>query len=275
MPPSFAPYLRVISSILLGLPLPIAANAQPTDLPLTAATTDKFPDGVKVANTTQGKLYTNAAGQVLYGLDMRVLIRFAANPALYCQAECAKNWQPLLAAKDAKPNIAYPMGFGARRSAPLPGYYPQPEKAPDWTIVAGPQGPQWVYKGWHMVFVHRGDAAGKIAHDGAENQAWNTLKYLPLAPKFTAPSGVQAALFAGQYALVDRLGHPLFTGDCAPANCAVWPAFPAAMASAAMGDWSIGQDGDRAQWLYRGKKIYVLQNGDPAKLPAKATLIRP
>ncbi len=279
MPPDFPAIRRAMMGIFLGLTLPQFAFAQPTDLPLTAATGETIPDGIKISNTAsntaQGKLYTNAKGQVLYGLDMRLLIRFGPNPALYCQAECAKNWQAVLAPENAKPNIAYPIGFGSRRPAPLPGYYPQPEKAPDWTIIAGPQGPQWVYKGWHMVFVHKGDVAGKISHDGADNQLWNTLKYLPPAPKLVAPAGVQAALFSGQYALVDKTGNPLFTSECAPATCALWDVLPAAMASADLGHWTVGHDGDRSHWLFHGKKVYVLHNGSPSAIPAKSALVRP
>ena len=61
----------------------------------------------------------------------------------------------------------------------------QNQKAPDWTVIQGAQGPQWVYKGWHMVFVRKGEAPGSAAHEGDGNLSWNTMKFVPPVPKVT------------------------------------------------------------------------------------------
>ena len=137
--------------------------AQPVDLPIPAAATNSFPTGIKVARVGTGQVYVDGSGRVLYGMDLRVLQRFSPDPALYCTEACAQAWEPLLAPAGTAPNIAYPPGFrgelrargGAGPTTP-PGFVTQ-QTAPDWTVIAGPQGPQWVYKGWHMVYVHRGD----------------------------------------------------------------------------------------------------------------------
>jgi hypothetical protein len=62
-----------------------AALAQPVDLPLAPATAATFPPGVTVAKTPTGPVYTDARGRTLYGLDLRTLVRWGADPAQYCK----------------------------------------------------------------------------------------------------------------------------------------------------------------------------------------------
>ena len=82
---------------LLALAMPFAAKAQPVDLPIPAATTSEYPPGVSVKQTKAGPVYVDAKGRTLYGMDMRVLIRWAPDPSKYCKEACAETWAPLLA----------------------------------------------------------------------------------------------------------------------------------------------------------------------------------
>ena len=276
---------------------PSMASAQPADLPIPAATTSAYPPGVHVAKTAGGKagetaggaVYVDRQGRVLYGLDMRVLLRAGPDPAQYCQAACSQVWEPLAAPAGAKPNIAYPIGNRDRggtgnaarseadgkppRDAPGP-FYDQPQKAPDWTVIAAPQGPQWVYKGWHLVFTRRGDKLGSTAFDGAEDKAWNTLKFMPPPPELDAPSSVKALAYAGAYVLADTRGHVLFTGRCTQ-DCPAWRPLSAGMASAEVGGWAVDNRGETPRWAYRGKPVFVSESDDPARLPQGAQALHP
>jgi predicted lipoprotein with Yx(FWY)xxD motif len=275
------------------------AMAQPADLPIPAATTNEYPVGVSVAQTAAGPVYADSRGRTLYGMDMRTLLRAGADPSQYCQEACAQTWEPLLAPPGARVDIAYPQSFGERlrreleASAPAAKparaprkaadesesddgakFYSNPQKAPDWTVIAGPQGPQWVYKGWHMVYVRKGDAPGSTRFDGAEDFTWNTLKYVPPVPRITAPPSVSTILVGGRYALADKDGRVLFTGDCGD-NCAGWTPLTGGLASRGVGEWAVTRTGDAAQWTYRGKPVYVSRLDDPMQVPAAGVMLHP
>jgi predicted lipoprotein with Yx(FWY)xxD motif len=262
----------------LALALPGTAMAQPVDLPIPPATTTEFPAGVKVAKAGGAPVYVDSKGRTLYGMDMRTLIRWAPDPAQYCKDECAAEWEPLLAPAGSQANVAYPKGFGDRqKQAAQEGQTPailQPQNAPDWSIIAGPQGPQWVYKGWHMVFTRKGERRGGAQFDGAQDRTWNTLKYVPPVPKIEAPATVGTVLVDGQYVLADKDGRVLFTGKC-KAGCESWAPLSGGMASRGIGNWTIGQAGERPQWLYGGKPVFVSQEADPKTVPASAMILRP
>jgi len=275
-PRLFLSVLAISASVLVSAPV----TAQPADLPIPPATTTEFPDGIKVIKTASGPVYADRKGRTLYGMDLRTLIRWSPDPAQYCQQDCAKDWEPLLAPKGSQPNIMYPRGFGESRTKPgtpppgLPAGFVQPQKAPDWTIIAGPAGPQWVYKGWHMVFTRKGEKRGSTAFDGAADKTWNTLKFVPPVPVIVAPDDVGTALVGGGWALTDKDGRTLFTGTCA-ADCGKWQVLPGGMASRGIGDWTVSPQGEKAQWLYRGKPVFVSQSEDPAEVPPGATILRP
>ena len=187
-------------AVALALLAPVCALAQPADLPIPPATTDHYPPGVAVRQTAAGPVYADAAGHTLYGMDMRTLVRWSPDPAQFCQSECAANWEPMLAPAEAKPNVVFPRGFGNRPRGNMnavPTGFIAPQTAPDWTIIAGPQGPQWVYKGWHMVFARKGEVPGQAGFDGADQRSWNTLKFVPPVPKLTTPANV-APVFVSQ-----------------------------------------------------------------------------
>lgn len=265
---SFAITMAALAFIGTGT----AASAQPADLPIPAATTSEYPAGVRVANTPAGSVYADRSGRTLYGMDMRTVLRWSPDAAQYCQAECQKDWEPLLAPAGTPVNIRFPRGGGPNAAAGE-GFV-QPQRAPDWTVIAGPQGPQWVYKGWHMVYVRKGERRGSTAFDGAGGNIWNTLKFVPPVPRVAAPAGVQPQFAGGTYQLADANGRALFTGRCKPA-CEGWTPLTAGMAQSAMGEWTIDRMGDRPQWRYRGRPVFVSQEDDPQQIPASGQALRP
>jgi predicted lipoprotein with Yx(FWY)xxD motif len=267
----------VVLSLIAGLALALspqqALRAQPVDLPIPAASATELPPGVTIRRTAAGPVYADARGRTLYGMDMRTLIRWSPNPALHCQDTCAAQWEPVLAPAEAKVNIAFPRGGGAASRTAPPGFV-LPQTAPDWTVIAGAQGPQWVYKGWHMVFVRKGDRPGSTAFDGAENLTWNTLKYVPPRPTIAAPPGVTTVFASGAYHLADREGRVLFTGDCGK-SCEGWTPLAAPMASLGLGEWTVDLAHDTPQWSWRGNRVFVSRDADPVSVPRKGKVMRP
>ncbi len=276
--------LPLIAALLMLAPN--VSLAQPADLPIPAATTNTYPPGVSVRRTASGPVYADRKGHTLYGMDMRTVLRWSPDAAQYCKDRCA-DWEPLLAPQDASPNIMFPRGFGgppAPRAAnapprppgppPLPEGFVTPQRAPDWSVIAGPQGPQWVYKGWHMIYVRKGDRPGSTAHDGADEQAWNTIKFVPPVPSITAPAGVTTLFTGGAYALADSEGRLLFTGKCSD-PCTGWTPLTAPMAGRGLGEWTVSLAGDNPQWAWRGQPVFVGQGADPLSVPRNGKVLRP
>ncbi|MDE2405734.1 MAG: hypothetical protein KGM17_13790 [Sphingomonadales bacterium] len=250
------------------------AQAQPADLPIPAARPGPLPPGIAVGHVGGKAYYTDARGRVLYGMDMRVLLRAGPDPAQFCTGDCARTWEPLLAPAGAQPNIAFPTGFGGRPAPARPaGFIVQPQEAPDWTIIAGPQGPQWVYKGWHMVFARRSDGRSD-RYDGADGRVWNTLKYVAPPPVPAAPADVRVQALDGAYVLVDGRGRRLFVGACRQ-GCADWQPFAAGMASGTTGAWRVSTAGDTPQWTYRDQPVFVAREDSPMDIPATAKGLQP
>lgn len=251
--------------------LPAIALAQPADLPIPAATTTIYPSGVAVGRTGGEPVYVGPGGRTLYGMDMRTLLREGPDPSQYCQGDCAAIWEPLLAPPGTAANIVYP---GVRSPVVPPPDDPIPnQKAPDWTVIHGPQGPQWVYKGWHMVFTRKGEAAGSAKHEGEDDRRWNTLKYRPPVPTVVAPVNVTTAFVDGAYALVDSRDRLLFSGNCSR-NC-TWQPLVGGLASRGVGEWTVLRDGDSPQWVYRGKRVYVAGSADVMDIPRGGAVLRP
>ena len=203
---------------------------------------------------------------------------------------------------DAKVNIAFPGAFGRQLRRILeaggslnpggggggtrsggqrmpekpvdPDFNSDPQKAPDWTVIAGAQGPQWVYKGWHLVHVRKGDQPGSTAHDGEDQFTWNTLKFVPPVPSIVAPTTVGTVFAAGRYAFAAKDGRVLFTGACGDA-CSAWEPLAGGYASRGVGEWAISRAGDRPQWTWRGKPVYVSRADDPLAVPENAEVLRP
>ena len=263
--------ITCIAAALTALAAP-PVSAQPADLPVPPATTTSYPAGVKIARLPSGAVYANRNGQTLYGMDMRTVLRWAPDAAQFCQAEGQKDWEPLLAPAGSAVNIQFPRGGGP--NAQPPAGFVQPRTAPDWTIIAGPQGPQWVYKGWHMVYVRKGSRAGFTEFDGAHSSTWNTLKFVPPVPQVSAPMGIRPLFVAGEYVLADKDGRVLFTGACR-SDCQSWTPLSARMAGTVTAPWSIDRQADRPQWLYRGKPVFFSPEGDPQLIPAGAQALQP
>jgi predicted lipoprotein with Yx(FWY)xxD motif len=261
----WAAFSRWLSRLIpIAAALSTVAAAQPADLPIAPATTTSYPPGIKVVRLPGGAVYANKAGHTLYGLDMRTVLRAGPDPAQYCKGPCAETWEAVLAPAEAKPNIRYPGAPG--RSRPDEAKDPAAVKfidnrtAPDWTIIGGPRGPQWVYKGWHMVFVRKAGRRGTTEFDGADGRIWNVLRYVPPLPVIVAPGNVKPVFVDGAYALADEEGRLLFTGKC-KAGCAGWKPFSGGMASAGLGEWRVSSSGDVPQWLFRGAPVFVGPDG--------------
>ena len=139
------------------------------------------------------------------------------------------------------------------------------------SVIAGPKGPQWVYKGWHMVYTRKGDAPGSTVHDGEENFTWNSLKFVPPKPEIVAPSHVTTLLTDRGWVLADKDGRVLFTGECR-ASC---EPLGGGAASRGVGDWTIDRAADRPQWAWRGQRVYVSRLADPQAVPEGGEAMRP
>lgn len=265
--------LRLLLALAFAAALPAAALAQPADLPIPAAKDGSLPAGISVIATPAGKVYADSRGRILYGMDMRALLRRTSVPSSYCREECLRDWEPLHAPKGSKPNIEYPRSIHDPKSE-RPAGMVAPEAAPDWTIIDGAEGPQWVYKVWHVVFTRRGAPANSTAFDGSDEHIWNTLKFVPPVPKLTAPMNVAARFIDQQYALTDADGRLLFTGRC-DNSCAGWTPLTGGYASHGVGKWQLLRGGDDPQWSYAGRPVFVSEDKDPDLVPAGTTMLRP
>jgi predicted lipoprotein with Yx(FWY)xxD motif len=234
---------------------------------------ETLPAGVKLSKTAVGSVYAARDGRTLYGLDLRTILRAGPDPAQYCTGACAEQWEPLLAPTGTKPNIVFPRGGPGSQNA-RPAGFVDPQKAPDWTVIEAAQGPQWVYKGWHLVFARRDDKRGSSAFDGADSFTWNTLKYVPPAPVLVAPPGVAAIFDGGVHVLAASDGRLLFTGPCGK-SCAGWTPLAGGAASTGVGAWAVDRSGDSPQWTYRGARVFVASPTDPRTIPAGAKVLRP
>jgi predicted lipoprotein with Yx(FWY)xxD motif len=262
--------LRSVATSLLAMLSAASASAQPVDFPVTPADGTPLPSGVRVLKLDGGHVYANPKGQVLYGMDMRTVLRWVPDPARYCAQDCQRDWVPLLAPAGTRPNIRYPAGFEKPGEA---ADTLDPRKAPDWTVIEGAQGPQWVYKGWHLVFTQRSASRSAAAPDGTGGMTWNTLKFVPPPPAIEVPGTVATAFFDDAYALTDKDGRVLFTGKC-DGDCS-WQPLAAPMAASGLGDWKVTLAGDRPAWALKGKRIFVSTEANPHTVPSGAKVLRP
>jgi predicted lipoprotein with Yx(FWY)xxD motif len=281
------------------------ALAQPADLPIPAAASNDLPPGISIAKTKNGSVYVDAQGHTLYGMDMRTLIPRTASALKYCSGPCLDEWEPLLApagsktdnsaAADPYSRILQTQGQGGGQGQGAGGAGQggqgqgqqatggggnntgratgEQQNVPDWVVVDGPKGPQWSYKRWHLVFVHKGDKPGQTDKDGYDDHVWNTLKFVAPVPKLLAPTTVASARQGDSYVLTNKQGRLLFTGKCAD-NCR-WVPLQAGAAGTGVGEWTVDRSGDTPQWLYRGKPVYVSQEDDPLQAPASGSALRP
>lgn len=269
-------------SIWLALPcLAFAAPtaAQPVDFPLLPAASSDLPPGVSIKRTSSGPIYVDAQGRTLYGLDFRTLELRTGEPHKFCSDECKKMWEPM-APPPGTPLAAYPPprqgggGGGGRQLPPaIPGAKPT-----DWVAIQAADGPQWLFKQWHLVFTRRGDKPGSTEWDGSDDFTWNTLKYVPPVPQLPLPPTVAPLFKDGAYVLAAKDGRLLYSfpqaKSCA-ATCREAEVFPSSMLSQGMGDWKVLQNADSSQWAYRGQPVFVSRSADASSIPAGAQLLRP
>lgn len=230
--------------------LVLVSSAQAQEPSRSMARVDEErPSGVSVGQTKTGAVFVDARGMTLYALNARLAASRSGASLKFCIGPCALIWAPLVAPADAQP-------------------------VGPWKVVEGAQGPQWSYKG-NPVFTYLEDRApGSTAGDGYED-LWKALVYVPPAPAVVAPASVTVRFVEGAYIMADRQGRALFTtkaGDVCGAACA--QPLLAGMASQPIGDWTVSRDGDRPQWTYRGKPVYVSQD-EERRVPAVGIGLRP
>jgi len=259
------------AAAILWLVQPAALWAQAADLPPEAASGEPLPAGVSIRKVGAQSVYVDAHGRTLYGMDMRAVTGRTGHQPLWCSGDCLTQWTPLAAPAKAE-IVPAPPEFGGDRKAPR-----LKQDGPDWIVMQGPSGPQWVYKRVNLVFTHAGERPGTIGHEGEDGLVWNSLKYVPAAPKIDAPADVTARLVDRRYLLVDGQGNLLVThkGKACGTACADWRVFPAGMARRGMGAWTVRPDGDRAQWAYRDRPVFTIEGDDPADIPAEAEPLIP
>jgi predicted lipoprotein with Yx(FWY)xxD motif len=97
----------------------------------------------KAGDSAKGKTLVDAKGMTLYILD-----RDTTPNKSTCNAQCATNWPPLMAAADAKDNGAYTV------------------------ITRDDGGKQWAYKGKPLYFWKDDKKAGDADGDG-RNNVWH------------------------------------------------------------------------------------------------------
>lgn len=224
----------------------VVALAAPAAWAKDAAQRD-YPPQVAVGQSPQGPVYVDGKRRTLYTMSLRWARARSGVGIEYCGAACLAAWTPLAAAKDAKP-------------------------VGEWSVIAGPAGPQWAYAR-NPVFVFKADKApGDLGGDGWDN-LWSALLFVPPKPVLVAPPGVAVVAVEGRNLLADAAGHPLFvaTDGAKPAGAPL----PAGMVSRAIGEWSVLRQSDVPQWAWRGRPVWVAASADPRQLPDGAEVIRP
>lgn len=198
-----------------------------------------------MGETPQGPVYVDGKQRTLYAMSLRWARACSGVGIEYCGAACLAAWTPL-----AAPEAAKPIG--------------------EWSVIAGPAGPQWAYAR-NPVFVFKADKApGDLGGEGWD-ELWSTLSYVPSAPALVAPPGIAVKAVEGRNLLADAAGHPLFVSAERPGAAPL----PAGMASRAIGEWSVLRGSDLPQWAWRGRPVWVSASTDPRALPAGAEAIRP
>jgi predicted lipoprotein with Yx(FWY)xxD motif len=239
-------------AMFLSAHLVLVSSAQAQESSRSMAGVDEErPSGVSMGQKTEaGAVFVDARGMTLYALNARLAASRSGASLKFCTGPCALIWAPLVAPADAMP-------------------------VGPWKVVEGAQGPQWSYKG-NPVFTYIQDKApGSTAGDGYED-LWKALVYVPPAPSVVAPASVTVVFVEGAYIMADRQGRALFTtkaGGVCGAACA--QPLVAGMANQPIGDWTLSRDGDRPQWTYRGKPVYVSPDEERTRVPAVGIGLRP
>jgi predicted lipoprotein with Yx(FWY)xxD motif len=213
---------------------PVKLIPDPARLPKGAA--DGYPAAVMFRSSVLGLIYTDVKGRTLYQMRVSGLrFRLQGDTYKYCIGPCAEIWTAYAAPPDAQP-------IGA------------------WKVVEGVKGPQWAY-GNNLVYTYTGDKKPGDLNGHEFEDMFMAINYIPPVPKVTAPGNVGPVFVQfREYVLADQDGRALYIysnpGDC-KSSCGKLQPFGAGMASKKVGDWTVLRDGDRPQWAYRGKGVYV------------------
>jgi predicted lipoprotein with Yx(FWY)xxD motif len=243
---SAAPALQSVGTGLHRDLPPVQLVPDETRPPNGAA--EGHPQEVAFRDSPLGLIYTDPQGRTLYQMKMGQL-RYWGTPETYCTGPCATVWKALAAPAEAKP-------IGA------------------WHVVNGAQGPQWAY-GKFPVFTFAGDKAPGDLNGHEYEDMFMAIGYIPPPPPVKAPGSV-APLFVGhkEYVLAYR-GQPLYgyagERDCA-AVCDNLMPLAAGMGSKNIGDWAVLSGGDRDQWTYRNKRVFVATSSSQDILDPSAVL---
>lgn len=243
----------MLAMALLAQPI-LAAGALAQDAARAEKAPGENPAGVSVRDMGERRILVNDRGMTLYTVDVQTAIYGGGDGRrLVCRDACTQKWTPLSAPADAAP-------------------------VGEWTVETQyTLGPQWAYRG-NPVFTHQADKAPGEMRGNGFDQIWWTIDYVPTPPKLAAPPVVSPLFLGRDYVLADANGHALFTpaGDAGcTSSCAGWKPLLAGLASLRIGDWAVLRTGDRAQWAYRGKPVFVSAEARSVVLPEGAALLRP
>lgn len=233
--------------LLLMLPMIVTSAVAESKQTASDILGDPRPPEVSVGQSKLGLVYVDSHAATLYAQSRRYAGNRTGDGLKYCSGPCAQIWSPLAAPADARP-----VGV--------------------WSVVDGPSGPQWAYKN-DPVFTYAQDStAGSTAGDGYDD-LWRAIPYVPPAPTLKAPANVKPLFVDGAYILADSQGHVLFTSSKAPcgSDCTGFLPLGAGLAARDIGDWTVARDGDRPQWAFHGKGVYVSQDG----MPPNGVILRP
>lgn len=208
-----------------------------------------YPSGVTFRDTPLGLVYTALDGRTLYMMKVYRL-RYAGAAETYCAGACAETWKALPAPADAKP-------LGA------------------WTVVTGPQGPQWAY-GKRPVFLFSGDKQPGDLRGHERDDIFMAINYIPPVPVAPAPGGIEPLFINHREYVFAYGGRPIYAyasdASCSK-DCAALTPLAAPLGAKNVGDWSVVQGSDRALWTYAGKRLFVTA-GDDRAIIDEAAMVR-
>jgi len=225
-----------------------------------AATPIATPPGITMQLVGRGKhalgsserqiVFADARGMTLYTYARDTVGSGGVQAVSACVGDCARSWQPALAAHDA----------GA---------------ATDWSVLRRADGSrQWCYRGAPLYSSARDEVPGDIKGQGSESGAWRAAAFLPEVG-IVLPDSITVRHLpdAGGTALVSMPGLTLYAFDENPAhpvpgcgvgsNCArPWRPFGAGAIANPAGEFTViaRQDGI-TQWAYRSRPLYLF-DGD-------------
>ncbi len=197
-----------------------------------------FPGGPRRGGG-RGYSFANAEGKSLYTFDKDTEVGKSA-----CYDDCAKNWPPAIAPKNAK-------AFG------------------DWTIITRTdKTKQWAYKGKPLYAFVKDAVPGDVKGNGAA-QVWHNVKFEP-AKGIEVPYGmsVSEAEAANGIVLVDSRRMTMYALDgketraktaCVTSACPEqFVPVSAALLANPKGDFTlVDRDDGVKQWAFKGKPLFT------------------